>query len=317
VTTLPIKTILDRPDVLFGQLNGQLPDRILYVAPRFNGGPDIRLVQPSMRKFLALAGTAKQAGFLLKATSYNDSYRPLAVQQQIHDQRYQRTPISGVTAQMCDDGAWYLKPGYATAACPGHSNHGWAQAIDLANAFGALLDWLIANVVRFGFSFELQSESWHIRDFTGDTYPDAVLTWEAQHMTDPIVKADLEYVDYAEANRPARRAAQGGKSAMTMLTDLFGQVLLGGSVYDKAEGWLVRQVKTIVAKVDLLPGAVAQIQTTLTQVQDAVGKLAGTGTSFTQADIDALAAALAPLVQKQLQAMRWEVQADTDPAPVP
>jgi hypothetical protein len=60
-----------------------------------------------------------------------------------------------------------------------NSNHGWALAVDVANASGARLAWLEANALSFGWSWELvPEEPWHIRYYTGDAIPAAVLAYE-------------------------------------------------------------------------------------------------------------------------------------------
>jgi LAS superfamily LD-carboxypeptidase LdcB len=74
---------------------------------------------------------------------------------------------------------WYLKKGMAPMAVPGTSNHNWGIAIDIANASGKRLDWLLANADKFGFSWELQSEPWHLRYVCGDAVPEAVKDWLA------------------------------------------------------------------------------------------------------------------------------------------
>jgi LAS superfamily LD-carboxypeptidase LdcB len=80
--------------------------------------------------------------------------------------------------------AWYLKKGMAPMAVPGTSNHNWGIAIDIANASGKRLDWLLANAHRFGFSWELQSEPWHLRMVCGDNVPEAVKEWLANKPAD-------------------------------------------------------------------------------------------------------------------------------------
>lgn len=64
-------------------------------------------------------------------------------------------------------------------AVPGSSWHNYGVAIDIANATGARLAWLLANEAKFGFSHELDSEPWHIRYVAGDAVPEAVQAWKA------------------------------------------------------------------------------------------------------------------------------------------
>jgi LAS superfamily LD-carboxypeptidase LdcB len=92
-----------------------------------------------------------------------------------------------------------LKKGMAPAGSPGTSNHGWGLAIDAAvivdgktiaitsdpdgkGGFKSGLEWLMANALKYGFSWEIkdgaQAEAWHIRYFTGDKIPQAVLDYE-------------------------------------------------------------------------------------------------------------------------------------------
>jgi hypothetical protein len=73
--------------------------------------------------------------------------------------------------------AWYLKKGMAPMAVPGTSNHNLGVAIDIANASGKRLEWLLANAQRFGFSWEVQSEPWHLRYVCGNDTPKAVRDW--------------------------------------------------------------------------------------------------------------------------------------------
>jgi LAS superfamily LD-carboxypeptidase LdcB len=58
------------------------------------------------------------------------------------------------------------------AAVPGTSNHGWGLACDVWNVGqNGRLEWLLDNAKRFGFSWEVQSEPWHIRYVLGDDLP--------------------------------------------------------------------------------------------------------------------------------------------------
>jgi len=63
-------------------------------------------------------------------------------------------------------------------AAPGTSNHNLGIAVDIWSASGKRLEWLLANALRFGWSWELQSEPWHIRYVAGDNVPDAVKAWK-------------------------------------------------------------------------------------------------------------------------------------------
>jgi LAS superfamily LD-carboxypeptidase LdcB len=68
----------------------------------------------------------------------------------------------------------------AMLAVPGTSKHNLGIAIDIANANGKRLEWLKANAVSFGFSWEVvPSEPWHLRYVCGDNKPQRVLDWLA------------------------------------------------------------------------------------------------------------------------------------------
>ena len=77
-----------------------------------------------------------------------------------------------------------LKPRYrATAAVPETSNHGWGLAFDGRSLPMVVVLWLCANAWRYGFSAEIQSESWHWRYFAGDGIPAAVIEYEEGDVT--------------------------------------------------------------------------------------------------------------------------------------
>ena len=60
-------------------------------------------------------------------------------------------------------------------AAPGTSNHNLGIAVDVANANGVVLKWLEGNALEFGFSWEIQSEPWHLRYVAGDVTPARVV----------------------------------------------------------------------------------------------------------------------------------------------
>jgi LAS superfamily LD-carboxypeptidase LdcB len=67
----------------------------------------------------------------------------------------------------------------AMLATPGKSNHNLGLAVDVHSASEPKrLNWLIANVKDFGFSWEVvPSEPWHLRLVTGDNPTPAVQAW--------------------------------------------------------------------------------------------------------------------------------------------
>lgn len=114
------------------------------------------------------------------------TYRPYGVQLTMFRERYVSTPtlrIPPVTRRW-NDKTWWLKRGHSPSAVPGTSNHGWGLAIDIADASGKRLEWmlgphpLLSPVVKYGFSWEVASgpnaEPWHIRYVCGDDWPPAV-----------------------------------------------------------------------------------------------------------------------------------------------
>lgn len=185
-----VKVIL--PAVLAGQANGRLPDSILVDTPGQAGGPTVRLVAPAARAWRALCAAALAAGHVLKTSGLYDSYRPGEIQVKLFFQRFTTTYIAGATTRTYQGTKYYLKPGYALAAVPYTSNHGLGLAVDCGveldgdtgteSLDNATLAWLLAgNAQAHGWSWEAQSEDWHIRYVAGDNIPAAVLAYEAGH----------------------------------------------------------------------------------------------------------------------------------------
>lgn len=166
------------PAILTGQSNGRLDPAILVTTPGLAGGPNVVMVEPAARAWRAMAAAAQADGIILQTTSLVDSYRPYAVQYNAFHDRYTTQRNTEWDTKVCGGVVYYQKPGTASAACPGTSNHGLGLADDIANASGGRLDWLLAHAWDYGFSWELQSEPWHIRYCTGDAIPPAVLAYE-------------------------------------------------------------------------------------------------------------------------------------------
>ena len=187
---LPIVALV-RPSSLATATNGMLPAAALS-----DVGPRGSLEITAARAWKALCAAAKIAGWNLTYT-YGGCYRPYADQERLFLSRYTPTfdPAANATvdSRMWRGARWYKRLGVAAAASPGTSNHGWGLAVDAALDFDVTdgigpddavaitpaLTWLIANAQRFGWSWELQSEPWHIRYVAGDKVPQAVLDYEA------------------------------------------------------------------------------------------------------------------------------------------
>jgi hypothetical protein len=182
------------PSSLVGQPNGKLPDSLL-VKPGFPGRPRGQLHPQTARAWKALAAEVlARFGETLTVTSTVDAYRNYFTQEATFRLRYQTKPINGVPTKVWNGVTWYQKPGTAMAAVPGTSNHGWGLALDAClwrdlvsvsiTANGPMFTWLLANAARYGFSWEAQSEPWHIRYVSGDHTPQAVLDYERPPIPD-------------------------------------------------------------------------------------------------------------------------------------
>lgn len=129
----------------------------------------------------AMVDAAEKDGIELKPTSAGDLYRSYDAQKSGFLQRYQLEPVVGTSTKTFEGKTWYLKKGMAMLATPGKSQHNLGLAVDISSAGEKKrLDWLIKNVVKFGFSWEVvPSEPWHIRYTEGDAVPQAVKDWIA------------------------------------------------------------------------------------------------------------------------------------------
>lgn len=199
MASLPVAPVV-KPSDLAGVENGHLGSNTL-VEVQYVG----RLHHLAARAFNALAmhAYAHAQGMPLTFT-HGGTYRSYNQQVTLFKSRYEIGGAHGGCKNWDSNGdgkveRWCKKlvngkvP--ATAAVPGTSNHGWGLAIDVAwdsdESDGIGPDdaqyikghpgwpWLLENAHRFGFSWELQSEPWHIRYVAGDNVPQAVLDWEA------------------------------------------------------------------------------------------------------------------------------------------
>jgi peptidoglycan hydrolase-like protein with peptidoglycan-binding domain len=145
--------------------NGSIPlDRMIKVAPLGSG----YLVPEAAAAWRNLQNAAAAKGFSLTMTG---AYRTLQGQTDLFKQRY-TTTNTGRKSKVWNGKTYWLKPGMAMAAVPGTSNHGWGCAVDTAlNGYGnaaqsvrePYLSWAVANARKYGWSWEVQSEPWHLR----------------------------------------------------------------------------------------------------------------------------------------------------------
>ena len=133
----------------------------------------------------AMVAAAAKDGVTLKPTSLGDQFRSIEQQKAAFLQRYRKEPVANSTSRTWDGQKWWLKKGLAPLAAPNDdaktcSRHMLGLAVDVANASGKILEWLLANEDKFGFSHEVQSEPWHIRYVAGNDVPAAVLGFVEQ-----------------------------------------------------------------------------------------------------------------------------------------
>lgn len=195
--TYPIATVV-RPADLTGQTNGKLSSSLLKAV---NPNLSWQMHHLAARAWEALRVAAWAAGVQLSVSG--NPYRSYDQQVSLFNQRYTSTYSSTVNT-LDDKRVWngvtyYKRIGVAAVAVPGTSNHGWGLAVDTAiDADGDLafeyppkslnttaINWLLANAAKYGFSWELQSEPWHIRYVTGDKVPTAVLEFEKSGISTP------------------------------------------------------------------------------------------------------------------------------------
>jgi hypothetical protein len=165
-----------QPADLKGVQPGKLPESLLR--PAVGGG---KLHWLAAAAWAAMVEAAKAEGVELKPVSAGDTYRTYESQLAAFKQRYTTEP-NGNATRTFEGKKWYKKDAkLASLAAPGTSQHNSGLAIDVHTAAEPKrLKWLIANVRKFGFSWEVvPEEPWHLRYTEGDNPPAAV----AEYMT--------------------------------------------------------------------------------------------------------------------------------------
>lgn len=191
-----------KPSTLDGQSNGNLGP--CQLEPTFfNGVGYASLERTTKRAWDAFNITCfAESGWWLTAVSLGDAYRSYESQVRLFTSRYTPTfdaaTCKGESVYKWWKGVkWYQLKYTAMAAVPGTSNHGWGLALDVAiydpnrndgdkyagdpvyiQSNELLWAWIQMNAPRFGFSWEAQSEPWHLRYTEGDNIPQKVLDVE-------------------------------------------------------------------------------------------------------------------------------------------
>lgn len=180
-----------KPADLTGKTNGGLPDHLMKgVAPHG------KMHHLAANAWNAMREHAARDGVHLSNVG---TYRSYEQQLGLFMQRYVKGD-SGDHRRIFrtfQGAKWMLKPKVAPAASPGTSNHGWGLAIDAclyidgkavgiggnppASRYSSGTQWLMEHCHKYGFSWELQSEPWHIRYVEGDNVPEPVRQWLANN----------------------------------------------------------------------------------------------------------------------------------------
>lgn len=211
--SLPVFPVV-MPSDLVDQPNGRLDPSILRRVHERG-----QLHHKTVRAWAAFVAAAS-ANRLPLTFTYGGMYRPYADQENLFRQRYTTSYISGASRKWWNGQWWYLRPNNAMAAVPGTSNHGLGLAIDVAFgtdpsnatpiATSPLFGWFRDNAIAYGFSFETQSEPWHIRYVAGDTLPDAVKKYEASLPKPPFDPANGKWGTYPTRTKRAAKLGDTG-----------------------------------------------------------------------------------------------------------
>ena len=197
---VPVK----QPADLKGVQPGKLPEALLR--PAVGGG---KLHWLTAAAWAAMVEAAKAEGVELKPVSAGDTYRTYESQLAAFKQRYTTEP-NGNATRTFEGKKWYKKdPKLASLAAPGTSQHNTGLAVDVHTAAEPKrLKWLIANVRKFGFSWEVvPEEPWHLRYTEGDNPPAAV----SEYMTkNNIAKPTSVPTPAASANEAPSAKDDGG-----------------------------------------------------------------------------------------------------------
>jgi hypothetical protein len=189
--TLIVKQVIPPDDLVtiyMKQDSGKLPDSMLV-----NIGPSGNLHHDAARSYRALAFMCMAIDLPLTYT-YGGCYRSYQSQVTLFLQRYSPTYLAGRPTKVWQGKTYWQKPNTAMAAVPGTSNHGWGIAVDFAfdsnptdgigpddaASISSHPQWPTFQkyALDCGWSWEAQSEPWHLRLVTGSIPTQTVLNAE-------------------------------------------------------------------------------------------------------------------------------------------
>ena len=261
------------PKDLKGVTPGKLPDALLRAIP--GGG---KLHWRAADAWNAMVAKAKADGLELKPTSSGDLYRTYESQLAGFKSRYVLEPVVGTSTKTFEGKTWYLKKGMAMLATPGKSNHNLGIAVDVSSAGEAKrLNWLIANVKDFGFSWEVvPSEPWHLRLVTGDNPTPAVVAFAgdapapvAAPVAAPVEKpAKVAKTVEPVVNKKLLSLGDSGPQVKTLQERLTKEGMFVGAADGKYDDKTARAVKQYKVRAGLKNDGVAG-----EQVQQLLGML--------------------------------------------
>ena len=185
MTKLPIKPVV-LPADLRSITPGKLPPYLLKsIRPYGQLHPLAAQAWEAMRKAAHADGIRP-----LKPTSTGDTYRSLEAQTRAFLARYTPAPIQSTSIRVWNGTTYRLKPSLAPLAVPGRSRHNLGLAVDISDASGERLKWLIANADWYGFTAELQSEPWHWNYYPAEKVPLKVQQFVSLHADRDLRSAD-------------------------------------------------------------------------------------------------------------------------------
>lgn len=222
---MPQKVIWDivvpvkQPADLKGVEPGKLPGHLLRPARGENGKPCGQLHWLAAAAWAAMCEAAEADKVLLKPVSSGDTYRTFQSQLSVFLTRYQKQPIPGASTRTFEGVKWYKKsPKLASLAAPGTSQHNSGLAVDVHTAGEPKrLQWLVNNVRKFGFSWEVvPEEPWHLRYTEGDNPPPAVREYmDKNGIVPPTPSKESPKAEAPKAEAPKTQApkAEAAKPA--------------------------------------------------------------------------------------------------------